>query len=169
MKKIYESPVMMVEIYKTNAYCSSCGTSFKDGTLTTVASRANSTNNGNGNWSAGSSGFTKDDLTHTFTNSNIFETSEGLCGWGNECDNKDQSIWKCTCHPNDPWYLEWSHYYSVHENGGKDTFFLYHEENNNGHFDITERSTRWPAKENGSDYNVAQIVYTENESIVANS
>lgn len=168
MKKIYECPVMMAEVYETNAYCSSCGTSFKNGTLTTDASRAKSSNNGSG-WNPGNSGFTRDDLTHTFNNKVIFETSKGLCGGlGSGCDNKDQSIWKCTCHPDEPWYLEWSHYYSVHVNHN-DTFFLYKEANNNNHFDITPNSNHWPAKESGTDYNVAQIVYTENESVVVNS
>lgn len=168
MKKIYESPVMMVEIYKTNAYCSSCGTSFKDGTLTTDASHAKSSNDGGYNWKPGDSRFGPDDLKHTFKNGEIFEYSEGLCGGGRGCDNKDQAIWKCTCHPDSPWYLEWSHYYSIHENGA-DTFFLYHEEYDSDHFNITRSSREWPAIEYHSDYNVAQIVYTENESIVANS
>lgn len=169
MKRVYERPVMMAEVYETMAYCNGCGTSFKNGTITTIAALANSTNNGNGNWSPGNSGFDESDLVHTFDNTSIYETKNGLCGWGSNCENKSQSIWKCTCHPGDPWYLEWSHYYTVHQNNGKDTFFLYHEENENNSFDITPNSTSWPAIENGTDYNVAQIVYNENESIVANS
>lgn len=168
MKKIYECPVMMAEVYETNAYCSSCGASFKNGTLTTDASRAKSSNNGTG-WNPGNSGFTTADLTHTFNNNDIYETIEGVCGWGSlACDNKKQSIWKCTCHPTDPWYLEWSHYYSVHQNR-HDTFFLYHEANGQDGCTITPKSSHWPAKESGTDYNVAQIVYTENESVVVNS
>lgn len=173
MKKNYEHPVMVAEEYKVNSYCGSCGAVIKNGILTTSSAGANSSNNGRGNWKPGTSGFTTDNLVHTFDNDKIFQTVEGLCTPYPDCGegNKWQSVWQCNCtnHPGETWYLEWSHYFSVHQNKGADTFFLYKEVNDPKNFNITEHSNRWPAIEPGSDYNVAQIVFTEGESLVINS
>ena len=81
-------------------------------------------------------------------------------------------IWKCTCdstaHPGETWYLEWSHYYSVHANE-KDTFFLYKEYNGKDGVTITPNSSTWPAIENGTDINVAQVTSATLENLVSNS
>ena len=161
MKKVYERPVMMAEVYETNTYCNACGDVFETGELIlNENSIFNRTHNGGNNWGKrghDTKGYKKEDLYHTFNNNNMAPDSNGICP-DNSHQNISQSIWKCTCHPLKPWYLEHSHYYSKHEKGG-DTFFLYEEINGNGRFDITPNTTSWPAKNNGTDYNVAEVVF----------
>lgn len=175
MKKVYESPVMMAEAYETNAYCAGCGAMIKNGELIlNQNSTFNSSNKGGNNWQEGY-GLKKTDLYHTFKNSSIDLTVDGYCGntggypfgGSNECEDKAQSVWKCTCtrHPGETWYLEWSHYYSVHENG-QDTFFLYKETNGTSGLTITPTATSWPQQQSGTDLNVAQVIYQEGESMV---
>lgn len=171
MKKVYERPVMMAEEYTTNAYCNSCGTSFKTGNLVlNQNSTFCSTNNDGGKWTAGRHNFKKDGLYHTFSNENIYQTVDGSCGiFGPKCENNSQSIWRCTC-CDEPWYLELSHYYTEHVNHGAPTFFLYKEATGDQSFNIIGSADSWPAVEQGhSDYNVAQVVFQEEEGIVDNS
>lgn len=179
MKRAYERPQMMIDVYETNAYCNGCGTTIKTGQLVLDAnSTYNRTNNGGNNWTA-EDGYVKTDLYHTFTNSSIYQTVDGNCTGGstggkpgqssNRCSNDSQSIWKCTCHPDNPWYLEWSHNYSVHFNNGADTFFLYQETTGNNSFNIAGDASPWPGSTNGSDMCVAQVVFQEGTSVVDNS
>ena len=173
MKMAYERPMMMAEVYAANAYCNTCGASFKNGMLTTSADKAMNFNGDTDGWQPGNSGFTADDLSHTFDSTSVYEYTDGLCGGYGQTQHSDksQAIWKCTCkdHEGETWFLEWSHYYTMHVNGGQDTFFLYQDSNKNGKFDITGNSTSFPAQEPGSDYNVAIVVYDEDVSIVPNS
>lgn len=171
MKMVYERPMMMAEVYATNAYCNACGTILKNGILTTDDKHAYR-NTGKDTWQP-ALGFTKDDLSHTFKNDNIYQTVEGNCN--NGCSDASQSIWRCTCddHPGETWYLEYSHYYSAHTVGTPEnpvpTFCLYKDADNDGKFDIIHFANDFPAIENGSDYNVAVVIYTEGESVVSNS
>ena len=169
MKMAYERPLMMAEVYATNAYCNACGTSLKNGILTTDADHAYRNINGD-KWQPGL-GFTAADLSHTFNNNNIYQITQGNCNGQHSSSEREQAIWACTCDHEDGsvWYLEYSHYYSMHMNGGKDTFCLYKDADGDGNFDIIHNSNNFPAIENGSDYNVAVVIYTEGESVVSNS
>lgn len=174
MKMVYERPMMMAELYATNAYCNACGTSFKNGKLTTSAEQAKSHNNGTlGSWDPGNSGFKPEDLSHTFDGTKPYQYSEGLCGGYGQTQHSDksQAIWKCTCEDceknGEVWFLEWSHYYTMHLNGGQDTFFLYKDMDGDGEFDITPNASTFPSYTPGqTDYNVAIVVYDEDVSIV---
>lgn len=176
MKNVYERPVMMAEVYKTNDYCAVCGdtVTLDNLILDDKCQYYSDKNFFDPLWSPGL-GFKKEDLYHEFDGVATTQ-SPGICNPGT-CASKMQPIWKCTCtdHPGETWYLEWSHHYSVHDNNGRngDTFFLYKEagtdSNNPNGFDITGNSTSWPAKESRSDYNVARVVYRHGESVVANS
>lgn len=169
MKKNYESPIMLAEVYKTNAYCGACNTSL-NGQLQTDPNNAYSDDRGT-KWKP-KSGFsiTTADLSHTFP-ANPTATSTGLCGgYGStQHEDKSQSIWECNCttHPGETWFLEWSHYYSIHLNGGNSTFFLYKDANGNGEFDIVNQGGSYPTQSSGSDINVAMVKY--NEIMVINS
>ena len=169
MKKVYERPVMMAEEYTTNAYCNSCGETFT--TLTLDSNNKYSSSNNSGRWFSNGSGFTKDDLYHEFDGDNISGTTNGVCGPGGYVEqghNVVSNIWQCTCHPDDPWYLEYSHYYSVHANH-KATYFLYKEANGISGCQITQNASSWPSKDSVSDYNVAQVVFSTNTTEVSNS
>lgn len=167
MKMVYERPVMKAEVYATNAYCSACGPELTKVLTTSASSARNSINDRNG-WDPGRSGFTESDLAHTFDPNGAIGAEIGLCGpFGSSCDNTNETVWQCSCHPDDPWYLEWSHYYSVHDNRGNngDVFFLYHESNGVPGIQLTPNSSNFPAIENGTDYNVALVVYKEEDLI----
>lgn len=164
MKKIYERPVLMAEEYKTNAYCGSCDMT-KNGFLVTDADRAYGSDRKTA-WT-GSSSFPSikaADLHHFFDPSKKTNT-EGSCGMygsGYGHDNT-QFVIPCECHPGNPWYLEFSHYYSVHQNGfkGTDTYFLYKEAYDSTGFNIVDQGGNYPYQNaNGqSDINVAMVRY----------
>lgn len=176
MKKIYERPVMKADVYETNAYCVACGTSIK-GNLVLDPNRTDCAFYKNDRlqaWSSASVGsyqnrvtFTKDDLVHTFSDA-YTDTRPGNCNEG--CPSVDQTIWICDC-GGEKWYLEWSHHYSVHE-FGTPTFFLYKEysgSDTKDRFDVIKMASSFPAQSGGSDYNVAMVVYAQDESVVGNS
>lgn len=171
MKRVYERPAMTAEIFETNAYCNGCGTTIKTGELILNSnSTFNRTNNGGNDW-VDAGGYEKSELYHTFTNDSIYQTVSGNCmgGRNNKCRDDSQSIWRCVCHPEDAWYLEWSHNYTHHFNNGKDTFFLYHETTGNNSFNIASSQGPWPYQNRGNDDCVAQVVFSEGTSVVANS
>ena len=167
MKMVYERPVMKAEVYATNAYCNACGTRLSD---TLVTDKDHVYGNVYGaEWKPGA-GITADMLGHTFDNDSIYAYTQGNCTGGHTTEEKQQAIWECTCenHGDTKWYLEYSHYYSEHVNGGKDTFCLYMDDGD-GKFEIIKNHNDFPYKETNSDTNAGVVIYSIQENVVSNS
>lgn len=160
MKLKYETPLMKVEVYETNAYCGSCDGQFQlNGTLT-VSPNSWSSSNNSGKWSDTRQNLVPDNeekLKHTFIQANSVPMTDT---WGNP-----QYFWKCS--DGDGYYLEYSAYYTQ-QNRGTPTFFLYKEVNGKEGLQISG-GTSWPLQERGKDLCVAQVVYTEGTSPIVNS
>lgn len=162
MKRVYERPVMKAEVFETNAYCGACAEKppVLTGNLIVDLAHGNWYSNNNGAvWNADPDDYI---TRHEFVEANKVAQKSNY-------GNLDQYYWKCSCHPNSPYYLEYSANFTENYNDGVPTFFLYREDTGNTSLQLGS-SMSWP--NNGgrnADEVVAQVRYTPESNPVVNS